>query len=85
MENKFKKTKPHAACSTLQACILESGRIFKKEALIRLGKQCADAYYTVYGKRPSKIEVVENNRILFVAIYPKKFKKVVHNLIDATK
>lgn len=84
-DNSKIKTKPHAPLTTLRACIHEQKRYFKKEALIKLGKSCADAYHIAYGKRPLKIEMLEGERIFLVAVYPKKFKKVIYNLINQQK
>ena len=79
------KTKPHAPYTTLRACIKESGRIFTKEQMIRLGKEVADAHYTTYQKRPLKVKVLEGEKTLLIGMYPKKFEKIIHNIINQTK
>lgn len=85
MVNTDNKTKPHAPFTTLRACIKESGRLFTKEKLIKLGKDVADAHYLAYGKRPLKVEILEEGKLLLIGIYPHKFKKIIHNIINQTK
>lgn len=76
-----KRTPAKPRFTTLNACLFELKVRLKKEALIRLGKKIADAHYTQYGNRPQKIEVIERERIMFVASYPIKFKKIIVALI----
>jgi hypothetical protein len=75
------RNKPTPRFTTLKACLTELQVSPKKEALIVLGKKIADAHYNLYKNRPQKIEVVERDRVMIVASYPIRFKKMMVTLI----
>ena len=76
-----KKIKPHAPYTTLRACIEKSGKKLLEPQILKLGLDAADAHYLIYQSRPRKVELFENGKIVIINFYPKKFQKIILNLI----